>query len=409
MTQSPPAAVNKQGSPPLPAWFRKSAALLAFLLPPAVALHGWPAGDVPAMRFFWPANLLVILWLALMSAAFLSRPARSALDRYWPPACMWVFLAICLLSIAASANAARAATSVTKTALFLLGAYALIRAACDGSLRIAVLPWLSALAVSGVILHAATELRISQPPVACFDSPLKLGSFLAMTVPFAASYLAVQPSIPARLWATALVIGSLIVCASAWAWLGIVTGIVAGTATRPTRRWLAATLFIAAAAVTAAVHARQMAALISDIQWREDSGTDVRQRYLEWQALVNLLEDRGGAGTGSGCLNDHRSEYYRRLPKNNTIAAFDQNGYLAVAAELGFPGLIALCWIMVDYLARGRRLRGDPVGRAASAGIVGAAVANLASSLFFNGILVVFVVLLAVLDHRERAIANATA
>jgi len=318
-----------------------------------------------------------------------------------------MLLVVCLLSVSASANAARAATSVTKTALCLIGVYVLVRAACDGSFRITALPWLFALALSGVILHAAVELRGGRPPVAFFESPLKLGTFLAITVPFAVSYLARQPAVCAKLWATALAIGSLIVCASAWAWLGILAGVVAGAAARPTRRWLAATLLIAAVAVTVALHSRRMDALVSDVQWREDSGTDLRQRYLEWQALVNLLEDRGGAGTGSGCLNDHRSEYYRRLPKTNTIAAFDQNGYLAVAAESGFPGLVALCWVLVDYLAKGRRLRGDPVGRAAWAGIVGAAVANLVSSLFFNGILVAFAILLAVLDYRERCTTNA--
>jgi O-antigen ligase len=141
--------------------------------------------------------------------------------------------------------------------------------------------------------------------------------------------------------------------------------------------------------------------VISDVQWREEIGRDVRQRYLEWQALINLLKDRSAVGTGVGCLNDRRSEYYLRLPKNNTIAPFDQNGYLAAAAEMGVPGLIAWCWVLGEYLKKGWRRRNDMVIRAAWSGVAAATVAQVASSLTYNGILVVFVVLLALIDHEE--------
>ena len=98
---------------------------------------------------------------------------------------------------------------------------------------------------------------------------------------------------------------------------------------------------------------------------------DLRQRYIEWQAQINLLKDRAGAGTGIGCLNNHRSEYYGRLPKRNTIAAFDQNGWLATASETGLVGLICLCWIFRDYLTKGFQKRQAVPVRAAWAGLIG--------------------------------------
>ena len=148
--------------------------------------------------------------------------------------------------------------------------------------------------------------------------------------------------------------------------------------------------------------------LFRDFQCREDSGCDVRQRYLEWQALINLMKDRSAAGTGAGCLNDRRSEYYLRLPKNNTLAAFDQNGWLAAAAEAGLPGLIALSWMFGRYPRRGWRRRHDPVTRAAWAGIAAGAVAQIGSSLTYNGILVVLAILLAIVDHGKEQVANAS-
>ena len=76
---------------------------------------------------------------------------------------------------------------------------------------------------------------------------------------------------------------------------------------------------------------------------------NIKQRYLEWQALINLLEDRAVSGSGPGCMNQYRGEHYHRLPKLNTIKPFDQNGYLALAAECGIVGLICFIWILFAF------------------------------------------------------------
>ena len=378
------------------------AGLLAVMLVLAIGLHGWPMTGVPAMRFFWPANVVVLAWVAWILLGLYRSETRDALRGLLPPACVWAYLVVSLLSVAAAENPARAGTTAVKMALCLVGTYTLVAAACRTQGRAAWLLWALAAVVSGVIAHAATQMFRGQAPTALFESPLKLGSFLAMTVPFAASYLAACGHPLIRFWALLRVVGSLLVCGSAWAWLGIVVGVIVGTVTTARlRRWLAGTLVVAAVAINGLVISGGRAVVISDVQWREEIGRDVRQRYLEWQALINLLKDRSAVGTGVGCLNDRRSEYYLRLPKNNTIAPFDQNGYLAAAAEMGVPGLIAWCWVLGEYLKKGWRRRNDMVIRAAWSGVAAATVAQVASSLTYNGILVVFVVLLALIDHEE--------
>jgi hypothetical protein len=255
-------------------------------------------------------------------------------------------------------------------------------------------------------LYAAVQCANRLTPVALFESPLKLGCFLAMTVPATATGLLARGRAFRRAWALLLVVMSLLACASAWAWLGVVVGTIAGTHAFA-KRWLTLTLLGAAAAIVATTSLHP--GVIADTQWRETQGPDVRQRYLEWQALINLLKDRSAAGTGIGCLNDYRSQYYLRLPKNNTIAAFDQNGWLAAAAELGLPGLIALCWIIGEYACRGWPRRDDPLCRAAWAGLLGGAIAQVGSALTYNGILTVFAILLAAIDCGQERSEDALA
>ena len=141
-------------------------------------------------------------------------------------------------------------------------------------------------------------------------------------------------------------------------------------------------------------------------------GLNLRQRYIEWQAETNLLEQRTVTGTGAGCINTYRSSFYYRLPKLNTLKSFDQNGYLATAAETGIIGLVSFCWVVLHYgrlafsqvVTTRRKLDVAPHRFAAAnlAGLVGAAVANLFSSVHYNGILIVFVLTLALTAGTQK-------
>jgi len=101
--------------------------------------------------------------------------------------------------------------------------------------------------------------------------------------------------------------------------------------------------------------------------------------------------------------------YYYRLPKLNAVGAYEQNGWLAVGAETGVLGLVCFCAIILHYGGAGMRARRaalpasrDAAGRAGSlAALSAACVANVFSSFQYNGILIIFVFILALLGSAE--------
>ena len=366
----------------------------------AVALHGFPFADHPSLRFLWPANLIVLGGAGTALYWLCRREYRPLVFSYLPPLSVWAFLVICTLSVAAAEHASRALIFTAKMTLCFVGAYWLVAAACALPRNAVRIVYMLSIATTIVVIHAAVQMISGMTPQAFFGSTLKLGSFLAMTVPVSFVFLSTRQVFWTKLWAAVVLVGSLVVCSSVWAILGLVVGVaMADLIMSDSRRWVAgnliASITLCLLLVSTGVHKH----LIADLQLRESNSPDLRQRYIEWQAQMNLLKDRVATGTGAGCLNDHRSAYYLRLPKNNTIAAFDQNGWLAVASEMSLLGLICLCWIFWDFLVAGFRGRHHALVLAAWSGVVAVAIAQTASSVLYNGVLVVFVMLLALIDR----------
>ena len=152
--------------------------------------------------------------------------------------------------------------------------------------------------------------------------------------------------------------------------------------------------------------------LKNDIRLAEQDGSNLRQRYIEWQAEINLVQERTATGTGAGCINTYRSGFYYRLPKLNTLEEFDQNGYLATAAETGILGLVCFCWVLFTYgkkaLYEGftTRRKSDMTrhrfAAANLAGLTGAVVANAFSSVHYNGVLIAFVLVLSLIGGTPQ-------
>jgi len=376
------------------------AGIFALVLAGAVMLHGWPLSGRPALRFFWPANCVVLAWCALV-IGWQWRGARwKGIARMWPPDCVWAYLAVCLLSVATADGLGRAVTVAAKMILCWVGTYTLVAMACRDRNRVRhlllVVTGSASLVVAGAWLQRLAGLR----PTGLFESPLKFGSFLAMTVPAGFVYLVGARWPLARLGVGILLFGALTVCGSIWAAVGMAVGAAAGgLCVGAGRGWAALCLSGALLGAVLWVLSGRHPELAADARLIEPGGTDLKQRYIEWQAQLNLLKDRAAVGTGAGCLNDYRGMYYGRLPKNNTIARFDQNGWLAAASETSLLGLACLCWIYGHFVTRAFRKRWDPAVRSAGAGVLAMAVAQAASSVFYNGILVVFVMLSAVIDH----------
>jgi len=376
------------------------AGLLALALAVTVPLHGWPMSDSASLRFFWLANCVVLVWCAVALVRLRTREGRDAFAAFGPPECIWACIVVGLLSVATADDLVRAGTSAAKTALLFAGTYSLTAAACRRAERSMHILWILTVGASACVAHAWIQRATGPVPVSFFESPLKFGSFLAMVVPASFVYLSRSQRLLPAFGAGVLLLAAMLVCASFWAVLGMLVGCLGGGLCHPhTRRRAALGVPVVALIVVAAVWAGRHPALAADAGWMEADGPDLKQRYIEWQAQVNLLSDRAAVGTGAGCLNDYRSFYYGRLPKNNTIAPFDQNGWLAAAAETSLLGLASLCWIFGHFALRAMRRRGSPLVHAAGAALAGVAVAQIASSIFYNGILVLFVMFLALIEH----------
>jgi hypothetical protein len=153
-----------------------------------------------------------------------------------------------------------------------------------------------------------------------------------------------------------------------------------------------------------------------DIRLAEQDYVNLKQRYIEWQAQVNLLEERAIVGTGAGCLNEYRSIYYRRLPKLNTLQAFDQNGWLTTAAESGILGLVFFCWLVLHYGSTAlSQIRSTPLIKYGMArrfatvnlvGLLAGCTANLFSSIHYNGVLIVFVLVLTLTARTKQLLGE---
>ncbi len=382
---------------------------LAALLVVSLALHSWPAGGNPGLQPIWPVHLVLPAWMGLASILCLRSRWRERIVRAMPPACLWGYLAVCLLSVAVADHPGRAATAAGKIWVCCLATYTLVVIAADersGMGRLAGL--LCATAGLAVTMGLAQRLA-GEAADGLFGSPLKLATFLAMTVPTGWAWLVSSADRRMRIAGVALACGGLVACGGVWGWAGMVAGVVvAGILWPAGRRWLAITVMSAATTLCAAHALKMLAPLRQDARLIEDDRTDIRQRYLEWQALVNLLAERPIVGAGIGCLNDHRSEYYLRLPKRNTIASFDQNGWLAAAGETGLLGLACLSAAFGHHIRLAWTARRTPPGRAVLAGLVGAVLANVGCAVQYAGLWPGVVLLMAMASCAATAAREET-
>lgn len=287
-----------------------------------------------------------------------------------------------------------------KVVLAFTGTYTLLAIGLRTQRDIKRLLLLLSLVVSGLVVLALGQKLSGHPATGLHGTELKLGTYLAMLIPLTWAYLVGQRATWMKLWAAMLVCCALLACDSAWAFAAIILGVcLVGFFRADTRKWFLVVAVLSGLGCGLFTKCGYFYSLQTDAHLKEANGVDLRQRYIEWQAQINLLKDRAVTGSGIGCLNDYRSEYYGLLPKHNTIQAFDQNGWLAAASETGILGLACFSLIFLKYLTQCYRHRHVLVVAAVLAGLTGAAVGNVASAIHYNGILTVFVGLLAIADR----------
>ena len=415
--QGMPAPAPLRSAPPL-AHASTIAAGLAVILS---AFHFWPLEGHRLGEMLCPANTVVMLWIPVAGSLWFTHRNRVRGGARLVPASILAYVGTLVLSTAFAPSTARSVGYVSKLVLWCLGGYALFACACTndrGRRLVHILACLALAAAIGACLIGKYYGHVNS--YGFFGSPFKYGTYIGMLAPLCGIWLVMGASPIGKVAGMLLPFVAVLSSGTLGAVAAITAGLVAAAVLAPSWRLRGQLLMVAAAGLIVAStwQVSLTSAFRVDCAIYETDGSNIRQRYIEWQALINLLEDRALIGTGAGCVNEHRSEYYYRLPKLNTLAPFEENGYLATAAEGGILALTCLLWVIADHFAGLRsgiasaRRRNSPEGLRTSlasfAGLTGACVANVFSAVQFNGVLVVFVLILVLSQapHAREDITN---
>ncbi len=379
----------------------------------ACGLHLWPVEGRAALEPFAPSNVGVLAWAALLPITMVSRTFRARLAESLPGSAILSLAAVTVASVGVATAPGVAARSAGKMILMYVAAFTMYRTAAGTPRGLRLLMTgavvAAALAAAGALIGRAFGL-----PLGFADNRYKYGSLVALLTPPATVWLSGAGS-RRGVGAGLVLLASGAVAAST---LGAVVAVVVATAvgfwivgrTSSARPALAgAAAAVAVGAVAASWIATAGRPLRDDLLLGETDTPDVRQRYVEQQAYLNLLESRPAIGTGVGCVNDHRSAFYGRLPKLNTLEPYDRNGWLLTAAELGGLGLTAFVWVVISAMRsaawtarRSRSAMARRTGAAALAGLIAACIANTFSSVSYNGVVNAFVLVLAMAHANDR-------
>ncbi len=387
---------------------RRWAAILAGAVVVCSSLHFWPWQGRRIWEVLAPANTLVLVWILSVGLWCIANRQWAFAAAIAPPVSLTAYVCIVILSVAFAPDSSRAAYYAGKLVLTAWGGYTLFACVASNATGRRMVYGLFCLAVAVAVIGCLGARFIGTgDEFGFFRSALKYGTYLGMLVPLCAVWLMLARSWPVKLMGVGLVIAAVLSAGTVGCVMAIGAGLVAAALAAPRWSWRLGFGGVLIAAMLSAAFwpGGWMGPLRRDAAIREAGGTHVRQRYIQWQAFINLLEDRTVTGTGAGCVNEYRSAYYGRLPKLNTLAPFDENGYLVVADEGGMFALACLGWIIVQHVAaawrRARRAwrRGDRrelrESLAAWAAMAGACLANVFSAVQFNGILIVFIAVLA--------------
>ena len=386
-----------------------SAGVLAGLALLASVGHFWPFEDNALWKLCCPSNVLIAAWCLLVLFGLAAVRKWDMVRGCLPDISVSAFVAISVLSLAFSANEGRSINFLAKLMLMFFGGYSLFSFAAR---RLDMRKTLYGVAVAGLLVAVVYCLTVrlagESESFGFHGNAYKYGTFVGMLAPLGCVYLFLSEGRSGRVGATVLAVASVVSVGTAGAMLAIMAGIgavvVLGGRNVP-RAVMIIALILCLVSVGLLWHSSMMGPLRDDMSLYDPDGVNVKQRYIEWQAELNLLEEFAAAGAGAGCINEYRSKFYHRLPKTNAIKPFDQNGWLTTAAETGVLGLVCFCWLMLSYVRRAvgqigyaRKIgQADQMrcGAANLAGLVGAGVAHTFSSVCYSGILIVFVFILA--------------
>jgi len=396
-------------------WHQRLYLPIAAIAIAASAFHFWPFGNSRIWRVLNLPNLACIGVLVVQILISISKKTNSPISSSLPHVSVFAYLAVNFLSIAFAAGLFRSVSFTIKLSIVLTGGCVLFSLAAANERSIKTIYYLATVAAATSV-GACLFRRFAQATSSFgfFESLYKYGSYIGILVPLGGIYLLSSRKTVEIFLGMVLIVCAYLSSGSIGAVAAITSGLLSAlifNRKRTAKLLVVISLALSTAALLAAGPAF-FKNVWDDFKLLETDGKNLRQRYIEWQAEINLLESRGITGTGPGCINDYRSNFYYRLPKLNTLEAFDQNGWLTVAAETGILGLITFCWIIIHYggTAVTMIFNIDPVrepfahrfAAAAMAALFSACTANLFSSVHYNGVLIVFVLVLSLISAVNK-------
>lgn len=352
----------------------------------------WTLGQLgpEAMRGAEARKTHVAIGDVVVSLACLAWAARTTAKREWkkvllPPLPCWLFVGVAVLSalhcravgeavldsphplkLLKHQPVREALTEIVEYTLYLLVTYTLFaNLLCDSHrLKVGVYGFCAAttaVIALGVFQWFATEPRASASVTATFGSRNIYNGFLCMALPLMFA--------------------------------------LARHSSYNTRRWLAG---------AGAVGIVTLLAGLVPLTVLHDEEGDIKKQYIEWQAVLNMMEDTRennfllGVGTGNYQLNVGR--YYGFLPNKEKMPRDSNNLYLVIGGSMGLFGLAAWIWILAHHLKLANALRRqttDAWQRSLATGLCGSlwalAFINLFHALLVRGTGLVMVLLLAML------------
>jgi len=394
---------------------------LAMAIVLSLAMHFWPLEENRCWEMFAPQNALLYLAILCMVLATLSLRVRVGIGAFLPHVGILSFVAVSMLSSASSLHLLRSLTFTAKLAVWLIGGSMLFGLA----LRRESLPrWFLLAGAAAVAIAIGYSLIARQwlglETYGFFANKHKYGTYVAMMASLFGGALVAGQHKTGKAMGMGLIVLAALSCGTAGCLLGLAAGVVAIIVAANSWQTRIAALGAAGAAAGMLILLSFVApsrTVWNDFGLRDRDGVTVRQRYIEWQAMINLVGERPISGAGAGCVNDLRSMYYLGLPKLNTLEPYELNGWLQVAAETGIAGLVCFCWAILHAVqVSWRAIRSDrtqpesirPLAVGALAALAAGCVANLYSSWLYNGILATMVLTLCLCEYCGEKVAIAS-
>ena len=316
-------------------------------------------GPSPAV----PAFLLALLGLWLVwreRMALFSVPAV----RHWLVIFVLLFVPI-LVSVPGSLKAGTSAAIAAVLPLYFFAGLALLRVLSDDDRRRRVGRWIAVIvlfwAIDGGIqyLFGVDLFGVSVGPqnrvIGPFEGNVRLPVLLVLLSPLVVWALTARGATLA--WAGFLLLGLVAMLNGSRTilpWLVLVTAGLVVRLPRNRGMWVALTVMVVGAgAVIALSPALQgKLALFGKLGALDFTSIDrvLSFRLTIWDTALNMVQDRPLTGVGAGAFANAYAQYSTR-PDDfflvNSISPYHaHNLYVALAAETGLPGLLALCVIV---------------------------------------------------------------